>query len=817
MPRSRRSSRIEPVGGQARCAQLLVIHRDYAAFLLSDTLLNRGLEEYNFAMKISPALRGLFVLLFLVGCLAAAPVAEAQNAKLTDKQVDEAVEAIKAFLYKNQSEDGGWYGSYHKNAEDMGGHAGPWGPTAMAVLSLIVAGESPQNPKIKKALELLAEAEVTGSYVLSMRTHVWSYLPQDTFGKLLSKDADTMYNSWYGWARFGYPIAKYGESFNDRYGGSPSSPNNGGRVDNSTTQYGVLALWQADKVGAKIPDKFWELAVSNFLELQNPNGGWAYSNAANTTQTMTSAGLTVLFIAQQELFRNQSKPNPRITAAIEKGLKYLNDNYVGGDEGHGGGSYLWYGYERVGLASGIKYYGGKDWFQDIAQKIVSRKGNYGARIHDAAFDLMFLARGRVPVWINKLQVPGTAWNNRPNDVYFLNRYISEYREHEVNWQVVGIDSNPKDWIGAPLMWISSDKAVEWTDDHVAKIREYLDLGGTIIANPEDKSSSFRASIEDLGKRLYPELKFEALAKEHPMANLLEGDARNRRAPDVEILSNGARVLMIMPRNDWGMIFQKDENPNPDKVAAWRDITNIYGVVTDRGELTPRLSSPWVPKKAGKSTGTIKVFIPQWEDKAGIVHEHDVYKVMKNYMHNETGKKLEVQKLPLTELASANPSLLHMTGVNAIKITPEERNAIQAYVQGGGTVLIENLGGKGDFATSVRDQLNTLFPGTEDKVSTRSDIITGRNLPEGSKSNRRAVFRRMVIEQANPDGRLTLRGWSDGGKRYPVLLSYEDLSLGMLGVKQYGINGYSVQSSRDLMLNILLDAEKAKTGGVAAAE
>lgn len=788
-----------------------MIHRDYAIFLCVITLLLSRSRGYTFSMKNLCILRGLVIVLLLMGCTAVAPAAQAQDAKLTDKQVDDAVEAIKAFLYKNQSADGGWYGSHHKDAQDKGGHAGPWGPTAMAVLSLIVAGESPQNPKIQKALELLAKAEVTGSYVLSMRTHVWSYLPQDTFGKLLEKDAETMYNSWYGWARFGYPIAKYGESFNDKYGGSPSSPNNGGRVDNSTTQYGVLALWQADKRGANIPDKFWELAVSNFLELQDPNGGWAYSGARNTTQTMTSAGLTVLFIAQQELFRGQSKANPKITEAIQKGLQYLNDNYVGGEKGHGGGSYLWYGYERVGLASGIKYFGGKDWFQDIGKQIVKRNGNYGSAIHNAAFDLMFLARGRVPVWINKLQIPGTAWNNRPNDVYFLNRFISSYREHEVNWQVVGVESEPKEWMSAPLMWISSDKDVQWTDQHVAKIKEYIDLGGTVLANPEDRSSSFRASIQELAEKMYPDLKFERVSRDHPMANLLEGDPRGSKAPEFEILSNGARVLMIMPKNDWGMTFQKDEKPNPKKVSAWRDIINIYGVVTDRGELTPRLSSPWVAKAAGPSTGTIKVVIPQWEDPAGKLTEADFYKPMKNYMHNTTGRTLDVQTLPLAELASASPALLHMTGVNAISISEAERDAIKAYIDAGGTVLIENFGGTGEFATSVRDQLNPLFPGNEDKVSTRSDIITGRNLPEGSTNNRRVVFRRLVIERSNPDGRLTLRGW-EVDKRYPVLLSYEDLSLGMLGAKQYGINGYSVDSSRNLMVNILLDAEKAKNGG-----
>lgn len=751
-------------------------------------------------MKFLSSLGVMVAVLLALACSLVAPSARAQD-NLTNEQVDQAVDEIIAFLYKTQAEDGGWYGSYHPGPDGNAKNRNNWGPTAMAVLSLIVAGESPQNPKIKKALELLAKVEITGVYALSMRAHVWSYLPQDIFGGRMEDDANTMLQTAYGKARFNYLVH-----------GAEGFEKDKRRIDNSTTQYGVLALWQADKLGLKIPDSFWVDAVENFLQQQSQSdGGWAYKGDRNTSQTMTCAGLTVLFVAQQELFREETKPNPQITKAIEKGLVFLNKNFDPNHKVHGGTGYMWYGYERVGLASGIKYFGGKDWFQMIAKKIVAKKANYGRAIHSAAFELMFLARGRVPVWINKLQIPGVAWNNRPNDVYFLNRFISEYREHEVNWQVVGIGSNPKDWISAPLMWISSDSAIQWTDQHVAKLKTYLDLGGTIIANPEEQSSSFRSSIHDLAEKLYPELKFEDMPRDHPMASLLEGDPRGSRSPDVQILSNGARVLMIMPKRDWGMTFQKDKNPDPDKSKPWQNIVNIYGVVTDRGELTPRLATSWVDKASRGSTGSIKVFVPQWDDAAGKVNEQDVYQVMKNVMHNETGKSLEIVKLPLTELAAADPALVHMMGVNAVSLTEAERAAVKAYVDSGGTILIETLGGIGGFASSLRDQLSSLFPGVEDKVSSRSDIITGRNLPEGSKSNRRVIFRRMVIERSNPDGRLTLRGW-EKEKRYPVLLSYEDLSLGMLGIKQYGINGYSVQSSRDLMINILLEAEKAKSGG-----
>jgi len=758
--------------------------------------------------------RRLSVLLgaILAALLLAAPAsAQANTDQLTDEEVSEAIQKIKDHLYETQHESGAWFGKYHGGPND-GQEKNFWGPTAMALLALISSGESPQHPDIAKGLELLAKVEFHGVYALSMRAHVWSYLPQGVYGELLEKDAETMYNSWYGWARFNYPVAEPGESFNDKFGGSTSSPKNGGRVDNSTTQYGVLALWQASKRDIDIPNRFWELAVANFLELQSDHdGGWAYNQNKNTSQSMTLAGLTVMYVAQQELFRDKSVPNPKIQASINKGLSFLDKNFSVQAGVHGGVSYMWYGYERVGLASGRKYFGGKDWFQEIAHEIVKRNARYGVSIQTAALDLMFLARGRVPVWINKLEVPGTAWNNRPNDVYYLNRYISGYREHEVNWQVVNVDtSEPADWIAAPLMWISSPEAMQLTDAQVAKLKTYIDLGGTLIVNPEEKSASFRRSMEELAAQMYPDLEFTSLDRKHPMANLLEGDPRGSRAPDMRVLSNGARILMIMPDDDWGMTFQQDRNPDPDKNQHWKNITNIYGVVTDRGSLTPRLSSPLVDPVDRDTAGTIKVVIPQWQDPAGKMPETDVYRVMKTYMHNRTGMKLQIDQVPLTELSAADPALLHLVGIDAIEIKPEEREAIQAYVQGGGTVLIENLGGRGDFAKSVTEQLQGILPGRDETVSTRSDIITGRNLPEGSTKNRRLVYRRLVLENANPDADLMLRGYMEND-RYPVLLSYEDLSLGMLGVKQYGINGYGPSTARDLMVNILLEANKNKAG------
>lgn len=748
-------------------------------------------------------MHGLLVAaIFFASCLATPDaMAQKKGGDLTDEEVTEAIEKIKKYFYDTQDpKTGGWFGAHHQALND-GAEKNWWGPSSMAALALIVSGESPQKPEIAKALDLLQKVDIKGVYALSMRTHLWSYLPRDVYGGSLAKDADEMLRSSYGKSRFNYETA--GES----------GRVNQTRIDNSTTQYGVLAMWQASKSGLNIPDKFWADALSSFFELQSDDGGWGYSGKGSSKPSMTLAGLTVMYVGQQELFRDQSKPNAKVQESIEKGLAYLDKNFsTGGGGAHGGAGYTWYGYERVALANGRKYFGGKDWYQEIAKVIINKNAKYGDSIHEAAFHLMFLARGRVPVWINKLKIEDADWNNRPNDIYFLNRWISEFREHEVNWQVSNIKTDPKDWISAPLMWLSTDKGIEWTDDYANKIKQYLDMGGTLVVNPEESYSQVRDNIEELANKIYPDLKFQDLSSDHPIANLLIGDPRQTKAPPIRVLSNGPRVLMILPDDDWGMSFQKDKKPNPDRNEDWKYIANIYGVVSDRGQLTPRLTSTVVEKKNRPSTGTIKVVIPKWEDKAGHNPEHDVYMMMRNYMHNETGKQLVIEELPLSELGKADPSLLHMVGYNKVAVTDAEREAVKKYIDKGGTVLVENLGGTGEFAASVREQFDVIFSavGAEERVGKTANIISGRTLPEGNKNNRRVIYRRLVLERANPDSRLLLRGYVKGD-RIPVLLTYEDLSLGMLGVKQFGINGYSVETSRDMMLNILLEANQAYPG------
>ena len=433
---------------------------------------------------------------------------------VTDEEVGQAIDRIKQYFYEKQDTDSGSWefrsklGAREHDAQQAGGE------TALVVQALLVSGESSQNPAIAKALKFLREASVNGVYARAMRAHVWSYLPQE-YLSLLENDA--------GWLMEMADKHKLG-----LFDYTMAIAETSSEADHSASQYGMLGLWQGTKRGLNIPRKYWERWVEHFVQAQLEDGGWNYGRYpdAKSTGAMTAAGLTVLYIGQQELYRSRKFPEPKLAEAIEKGLGWLDREFTGITNPNQSGEYNYYYIyciERVGLAAGLRYLNSRDWYQTCAEKIVATIKDAGSIEDDyvhTAFALMFLARGRYPVWINKLEVPGKRWNNHPNDLYFLSQFLSSQRESELNWQVISVDLPPKDWLTAPVAFLSSNQAMEFTDGQKARIKRYLDMGGLLVANPDDNSTAFSTSIRQLAKELYPTYKLERLSPPAPIVRCL---------------------------------------------------------------------------------------------------------------------------------------------------------------------------------------------------------------------------------------------------------------------------------------------------------
>jgi hypothetical protein len=140
-----------------------------------------------------------------------------------------------------------------------------------------------------------------------------------------------------------------------------------GGGDPSNSQFAMLALYEAERVGVPVKERTWRLALDYWVRQQNNDGSWSYfpTREMPGTGSMTCAGIASVFIASGRLSAGDAEVTPQglkccgqqlddpAVAAIEKGLVWLGNNFsVHMNPGPGslGTWHLYYLYavERVG-------------------------------------------------------------------------------------------------------------------------------------------------------------------------------------------------------------------------------------------------------------------------------------------------------------------------------------------------------------------------------------------------------------------------------------------------------------------------------------
>ena len=729
---------------------------------------------------------------------------------LTDSTVQAAVRAIVDELYRRRDPRHDW-DPVPWNPDRDGQSSQVGGYTPLVVLALLHAGESYQEPRLREAIDRLEHATLSGTYAVAVRTHVWALLP-DKFAGRLAQDTRWIV-----------------ERFQGGPGGwSYEQPSRSGWYDNSLAQYGALALWEAAKRGVPVADRYWQRLEQRFIENQFPDGGWNYRANQPVSGSMTAAGLTTLFITQDLLHARDAvdlddRPQYPYEQAIDRGLRWMDEHFsVAGNPGKNTYFFYYlYGVERVGLASGYASFGGRDWFRAGAAAIINRlctvdagsgavsmrraSSRSGAvQVRRLAFALLFLSRGRVPLALNKLMVPGIAWNNRPRDVANLTHWISRETETQLNWQIVSLDDEPESWLDASVLYLASDERLPWSapgadgarlGEPLRKLRRYLDLGGLLLAVGEGPRPAFARSLEQDGSAMYPQLTWRRLPRDHPAYSLLY-TARGKR-PRLRGLSNGVRDLIILASGmDLPAIFQAR---NTKAAAAWTTAAHVYLYASEMNHPRQRLDRhvPLESHRSDAGHGRTRTILRATHD-GNWNPEPLALEVFAGTIHLD----ISVSDHPLAEIAAVDPppELVLVCGIEHREFTAAQQRAVKEYVDAGGVILFETPGGRGDFTRGAEAMATALF-GIPVRRLVDTRIITGDGLPGSSNLSRidyrpyaQQVF---AVRETTP----RLRGLViDGQPR--VLFSREDISHALLDQPCWGIAGYKPDSARRLLANIL---------------
>lgn len=746
------------------------------------------------------------------GCVLAFALAVPAARGATPAEIDAAIARGQKFLLSQMKAPGRWEPEPKRRGHDHDWQrfqGDTWGGyTAVATYALLASGKSPQDEQLAAAVKFLKTADLVGVYALGMRAQVWSLLPQSAETRqLLAKDAAAILRTLNTKGRAA-GLWDYDDP-------SPT----GGRIDHSVSQFGVLGLWAASQNGADVNPKLWATFDDAWKNNQHPDGGWSYDGGPDDegkppTHTMTAAGIATLFITQEFLPDEAGidcEGNPP-NEEIDRALRWMSDNF----EGVGGNNYLWYSIERIGAASGRKYFGGKDWYAAGAEDVVraqlpngswKTKFSGASPVPDTALALLFLARGRAPVVMNKLDTAAAMgdWNQRPRDVANVTRWMGRQRERYFTWQVVDLNAGAQDLLDAPILYVSGSSELPFSEGEVAKLRQFVEDGGLILGNADCGKKAFAESFRKLGEDMFPAQKFRELPPTHTILAGQQFRAEKwKQRVSIQGLSNGVRELMLLlPSADAGRAWQQRADKSQE--ALFQLAGNLYLYATD--QRTDRLKGQTHVVKDLGVTPAKTVKLARLDVGGNWDPEPGGWRRLALVMKNEQKVALEVTPVKLGEgkLNRTTANVAHLTGTEAFQLNAAQREELERFVLSGGTLVVDAAGGSPAFADASEKELVAIF-GEAAAKALKTPVAPDHELFTNSAAPiKRVGYRRRLAQQATGELKGPRLRAIPIEKRLGIIFSREDISTGLIGHAVDGVAGYDPASATALMRNIILYA------------
>jgi hypothetical protein len=743
-------------------------------------------------------------LALLLAALTAGPRAFAD---VTSQQVERAIARGIAFLKSQRQPDGSWTGEQ--------------GITALATLALITAGEAPDSPEIDRSLQWLVRMETLPqheTYTLGLKAMAVATNPAK-YSRALDAYASRLRESQ---IRTNHRLYSGGWTYSKMPGGF-------GQGDNSNAQYAILGLYAASEAGIRVDRSAFLHARRYWENAQCRDGGWAYHSGvgAGATGSMTCAGISSLIMTGSKHTDSiERMVGDRVEHCGERtydpnlqaGLDWLalhfdvRNNILSGIQWK---YYYLYGLERAGRLSGLRYFGRHDWYREGAQELVSLQdpvqgfwrgmGNEGNPVVATSFSLLFLAKGRSPVLINKLKHgPGRDWNNDPEDVANLTSLVSRDWKHLVTWQYVDpAHASVEDLLQAPIAYISGHERPVFSDEAKETLRGFVDNGGLILAEACCRRAEFDQGFRALLKEVFPEPESELhpLPPEHPVwraKHIIDADSHPLWG-----IERGCRTVVIYSPDDLSCSWQQMETApgNPRVGLGSRVGQNIVDYATGR-ELP-------ADKLAAREMGKIGVDVPKRGAlQIGKIRHGGDWNIAPLAIPNLTSTLREKLKFDVVinhkELAAEDPNLvnfplLYIHGRGALSFTDEQKISLRRHLSpGGGTLFADAACGSTAFDTAFRKCVAELYPDrTLEAIPPTDDFFTrqiGFNL-EDCQLNKAA---------GGAKGFPTLEGVRIDG-HWAIIYSKFDLGCALERHAGIDCKGYNHESALRIASNIVIYA------------
>ncbi len=776
--------------------------------------------------------RGIAVLVvWTATVMSVVPVAAAD---IRPEEVRRAISQGVKYLKDEQFANGSW--------PEHQGMVG--GVTGLCTLALLNAGVPPEDRNVSEALKYVRKLKSNRTYVVALQTMVLCKAEPERDRVKIGVNV--------GWLEETQVKGGPGKGAWS-YGGGVS-----GGGDGSNSQFAILALHEAERVGVRAELKTWRMAKSYWEDKQNDDGSFIYTQGWPATGSMTCAGIASLVICSNKVRRGDAIANSeRIVCCqrndnerdrVEEGLQWLGDNFQVSHNPRAPGRwalYYLYGVERVGRLTARRFIGRHDWYREGTAHLLQSKGDFSnhwkgteteeSELIATSFALLFLSKGRRPTLLAKLKHdPGDDWNQHRSDVDNLTRYVESKWKLDLTWQTTDVRAaSVNDLAQAPVLYLCGGKnplprSAAGQEALVGKLRAYLNGGGFLFAEAYSVGEGFDAGFRELMGRVFPEPEYrlELLPADHSIWQAAEVVPPEQMRP-IWGIDFGCRTSVVYCPADksagarpslsclWELSrAARGQAPNPD-VQAQIDAglaigNNILAYGTNK-QLKPKdeVRSQVRKKANGDSPRRGTVIIANLRHPGGCSAAPralvNLMEAAADEIKIPTGT--EEHDLSITDDAIFDYHLVFMHGRTSFSLTEREREQLRTYIERGGMLFANSICASKAFTESFRKEMAVILPEYPLEKIPVSDPLF---------SEKYGGFDLSTVTRRDPQARSKDESIKDRLRRVPpelegvriddryaVIFSRYDLSCALEKQNSMECQGYEREDAARIGLNVVL--------------
>ena len=662
------------------------------------------------------------------------------------------------------------------------------GANALAVLALLQCGVKADDPQVQRAMAMVAAGHLGDTYRTALGAMAMAAIDPQRYRNALRQ-----------------AVAWLIEAQNDDNGWKYRRGSR--RSDHSCTQFALLGLHAAAEAGTAVPPMVWRRAKSYLERSQRTDGGWTYeARSGGSFGSMTAASIGSLYLCERAIDPGHRAcgaygQNPR----IGRGLAWLSHRFaVSSNPGRGGTPYYYlYALERVGILSARRHIGIHDWYRAGADYIVRAQradGTWGD-LPDTCFALLFLAKGRTPLFVQKVEWRG-RWNEDPDDVRTMVERVSGDLDVALAWQHVRLEDAAEDLALGPLLFLSGRELIPPELGARKRLRRVVASGCTLLFEAQCSSKQFDADFRAEARKLYPDTELRPLDDDHPVYTTPFAIGREHQV--LEGLWVACRTAVLYSPRDLSSAWARRPNRGPNAVphlVADRLATNIAAYVLGIKPLQERLARPAIAPEDDdasvppRNTVTLALLMHggHWNPRPSMPRN------LARELSKRTAAKtaIETRGVAITDPKLFDHPVVHMTGTRAFELREDEVAALRKYLEAGGFLFGDACAGSRAFDAAFRAAMARVLPGHR-LLELPAGHVVYRCCHKIAKAN----YLPPVLKESPGLNRPTLEGIVLDG-RAAVVYSRYDIGCALEDYPCPYCRGYAADSARKLAVNILV--------------